>query len=368
MNNYCPSDTRDIVESEFMFSYSFNENNRRDLNREGRVPGYLRDKFRQEGKNGLSENARVWVGSKDNRWLVTDGQQSYPIRKENNQLNVYKRPTIENCALEYSYFLEIDPPSNIKDIDFPRYIQRPKSSLIAHLKDRQTTQLQQFVSRGIKLYCVDATVDWRLVVGLGSEDVQETSMTFHHIYGIPYIPGSAVKGVLRHWWLQVLKEDKNFLQQNPSFINSNDEIDESIALKDPVFLSIFGSQEQRGEVQFLDAYPDPEKFHFAIDIMNPHYSDYYSGKKPPTDNQRLALINFLTVEKTTFRFAFLTQNQQLLDKLKDRFQEALELKGVGAKTAVGYGYFRCFKDQTATIIGKVSPQKQIRQQSTTSNG
>lgn len=197
----------------------------------------------------------------------------------------------------------------------------------------------QFAKQGFKHYRVDAIVDWRLVVALGGEHVQETSMTLHHIYGIPYIPGSAVKGVLRHWWLQVLKEDKNFLQQNPDFVNKEDEINESIALKDPIFLSIFGSPEQRSKVRFLDAFPT-EEVHFAIDIMNPHYSDYYAKGKPPTDDQRLVPIPFLTVEKTTFRFTFLTQEQTLLDKLKDRFQEALDLKGIGAKTAVGYGYFR----------------------------
>ena len=342
MNNYCPSDTRNLVESEFKFSFPFNDNNRRDLNREGEPSRYLCDKF-EENKIVLSDNARVWVGSRDRRWLVTDGQQNYPVRKENNKLNVYKRPTIGNCALELHHYLEIDPPGNIiKDIDFPRYIQPPESEIITHIRARQKAQLQQFDQQDIKLYCVDATVDWRLIVGLGGEHVQETNMTLHHIYGIPYIPGSAVKGVLRHWWLQVLQQDKNFLKQNPNFIKGNDEIDESVALKDSVFLSIFGSQEQRGEVRFLDAYP--EEVLFATDIMNPHFGDYYSGTKPPTDNQRLVPINFLTVEKTTFRFVFLAEEQEHLNELKDQFEKALEIKGVGAKTAVGYGYFRNFNE------------------------
>ena len=196
------------------------------------------------------------------------------IRRRGNILKVYKRPTIENCALEYRYFLEIDSSGKP---DFPRYIQPPASHLISHLRTRQTQQLSQLAARGLKLYCVDATVDWRLIVGLGSEHVQETNMTLHHIYGIPYIPGSAVKGVLRHWWLQILQEDKHFLQKNKGFINKKGEVDEAKALNDPNFLAIFGSQERQGKVQFLDAYPDPEKFHFAIDIMNPHYPEYMAA-------------------------------------------------------------------------------------------
>lgn len=235
---------------------------------------------------------------------------------------------IENFALRYQYFLEEDSKSRYKLKLHPSKNKLDKSSLelVKQLRTRQTTQLGHLAQQGIKLYCVDATVDWRLIVGLGGEHVQETSMTLHHIYGIPYIPGSAVKGVLRHWWLE---ED---------FADNTGEVNEEKALNDPDFLSVFGSQKQRGKVQFLDAYP--EEVRFATDIMNPHYAEYYSGKKPPTDHQRLVPINFLTVEKTTFRFVFLAREQQHLDHLDERFQKALETKGIGAKTAVGYGYFR----------------------------
>lgn len=350
MNKFCPSDTRDIVESEIKFSLPFNENNRRDLNREGTLSRYFRDQF-QKNKIDLSNNARVWVGSRDRRWLVTDGQRNFPIKKENNNLNVYERPVIENCALELHHFLEIDSPGNIKDIDFPRYIRPPESHIINHLRQRQTTQLQEFLRQGTKLHCVDATVDWRLIVGLGGEHVQETNMTLHHIYGIPYIPGSAVKGVLRHWWLQ----------ENEDFLDKNGEIDEDKALKNADFLAVFGSQERQGKVQFLDAYP--KEVQFATDIMNPHYGEYYSGSKPPTDHQRLVPINFLTVEKTAFRFVFLAKEQEHLDHLKVRFKNALEIKGVGAKTSVGYGYFRDFEDQTNDIIDDLKrKQEEVKEQ------
>ena len=294
----------------------------------------------------LSRNAKIEVVSRNNKWLITDENNKFIVRKEQNNLNVYKRPTIENCALEYSYFLEIT--SDLKfdewDIEFPRYIHRPESSLITHLRDRQTQQLVQFAKQGIKLYWIDATVDWRLIVGLGSEHVQETNMTLHHIYGIPYIPGSAVKGVLRHWWL------------NEDFADNKGKIDEKRALKDRDFLSVFGSQEQRGKVQFLDAYPG--EVYFAIDIMNPHYSKYYNRKEPPTDHQDPKPINFLTVEETTFRFVFLSKEGRPLKKLGDRFQNALALKGIGAKTAVGYGYFDKFNEQTQVITDELKRQQE----------
>ena len=191
-----------------------------------------------------------------------------------------------------------------------------------------------------------------MVVGLGSEHVQETNMILHHIYGIPYIPGSAVKGVLSHWWFQELQEKKDF-------IDDKGNVNETEAMKDSDYLDyikIFGSQKQRGKVQFLDAYP--EKVQFATDIMNPHYPDYYSGSKPPTDDQNPVPINFLTVEKTTFRFAFLAKTQEPLDELKNRFEDALKLKGVGAKTSVGYGYFTDFKDKTDTITDELKREQE----------
>ena len=244
---------------------------------------------------------------------------------------------IDNFALRYQRFLEKDSRSKYK-LNLHK-LGESSLELVKRLRERQTEQLLQFAKQDIKLYCVDATVDWRLIVGLGSEHVQETNMTLHHIYGIPYIPGSAVKGVLRHWWLQ---ED----------FNNN----EKSALKDKKFLMLFGSQEQRGEVQFLDAYP--EEVRFAIDIMNPHYPDYYGSGKPPTDHQNPVPINFLTVEETTFRFAFLAKAQEPLNEIKKRLQEALEMKGVGAKTAVGYGYFRDFTDQTEVITNELKRQQE----------
>ena len=141
-------------------------------------------------------------------------------------------------------------------------------------------------------------------------------------------------------------------------LDDNDNIYEEKALKNKDFRDVFGSEEKRGKVQFLDAYPD--EVNFATDIMNPHYPYYYSGSEPPTDHQNPKPIPFLTVENTTFRFAFLAkhQSQNLLDEIENRFQEALELKGVGAKTAVGYGYFGDIKNKTDTITDEIKREQE----------
>ncbi len=171
-------------------------------------------------------------------------------------------------------------------------------------------------------------LSWRMVIGLGGTHPQETSMTLHHIYGIPYIPGSAVKGVTRHW--VILSKFNN---------------DEVAAEGDEDFKNIFGTQTQAGKVIFFDAYP-VGNITLKMDIMNPHYPDYYSGKKkdskeipPPADWQNPNPIKFLTVEKTMFNFYLASRDSELLNKAAKWLKEALKKYGIGAKTSLGYGLF-----------------------------
>lgn len=44
----------------------------------------------------------------------------------------------------------------------------------------------------------EAKLNDKLVIGLGGHSVYETDITLHHIYGVPYIPASAIKGSFRN--------------------------------------------------------------------------------------------------------------------------------------------------------------------------
>jgi CRISPR-associated protein Cmr6 len=174
----------------------------------------------------------------------------------------------------------------------------------------------------------DFKTSYRLVIG-GEVTVYETSMRLHHIYGIPYIPASGIKGVVRSYIITEKFDSK-----------------EEEALKDADFVTVFGSQDHAGEVTFFDAFPT-SKPTLKVDIMNPHYGNYYgdkTNKVAPTDTQNPVPVNFLTVENTKFRFVigakegldtFMIQGK----KIEDWLTEALKNHGLGAKTAVGYGYF-----------------------------
>jgi CRISPR type III-B/RAMP module RAMP protein Cmr6 len=188
----------------------------------------------------------------------------------------------------------------------------------------------------------NASLDWRMVIGLGGKTVLETDITLHHLYGIPIIPGSALKGLTRSYVTTEYKqyyipENQPEEQRKPSKKTDEDHLE---------IKRIFGSQEQVGTVTFFDAMPLPGTANFVLDIMNPHYPDYYSGSKAPTNDQDPRPITFLAVQNATFTFALALRNphdlehKDDLDKAKGWLQEALQKYGVGGKTSAGYGYFK----------------------------
>jgi CRISPR-associated protein Cmr6 len=195
----------------------------------------------------------------------------------------------------------------------------------------------------------EATTSWRLVIGLGASHPQETSMTLHHIYGIPYIPGSAIKGVTKHWSVLKFADNNRKRKDNEKFEDAIKRIAEALENGDDLgikvdeinfkdLIEIFGTQEKHGKVIFFDAYPVGE-IKLKIDIMNPHYPEYYSQGKLPTDWQNPVPIKFLTVENTKFSFYLLSRDKELLEKSKNLLIEAIKNYGIGAKTSLGYGTF-----------------------------
>lgn len=187
-------------------------------------------------------------------------------------------------------------------------------------------------------------IDWRLAIGLGTESVYETSINLHPVYGFPYIPGQAVKGITRSWVIQ-------------EYFNS----DEDTAYQNSTFCHLFGcpkesklKKEFQGSLVFFDAFPI-EKPNLKVDVMNPHYGPYYSDNtntKPPADYYNPVPIYFITVENTIYQFIIGIRSQDnysgqigdiegnLFDLGKKFLKDALTQKGIGAKTAVGYGYFK----------------------------
>lgn len=223
-------------------------------------------------------------------------------------------------------------------------------------------------------HTTQGTIDWRMVVGLGGNNILEIDITLHHLYGTPIIPGSALKGLTRAYAatkpeFRVPAKGK---ARNGQDIKQDTMISPDDTQDHPELKEIFGhagegsSSGSAGTVIFFDAVPVDGAARLEVDIMNPHYPKYYqslgaSDPKKPTNDQNPIPVMFLTVPESTFAFAVAPRNphdkthQAHAKKVIKWLEQALNDQGAGGKTSAGYGYFRDFKE-----IEKPKPPEIIR--------
>jgi CRISPR-associated protein Cmr6 len=182
---------------------------------------------------------------------------------------------------------------------------------------------------------VELPVATRMIVGLGSESVLETAIALHHTYGVPFIPGSALKGLAHHYathhWLRHPADTPNaaLTQQRTR------ELDE-----------LFGTMALSGCVAFHDAWYVPGSVRhdhpLCDDGMTPHHPTYYTkrGKgdpaATPTDFDDPNPVGFLSA---TGKYLVAVQgpNEAWTSLALTILTGALADWGVGAKTSSGYG-------------------------------
>ncbi|MEM0303336.1 MAG: type III-B CRISPR module RAMP protein Cmr6 [Archaeoglobaceae archaeon] len=199
--------------------------------------------------------------------------------------------------------------------------QQKLREILNFLKQRHKALLQWYRQRGFEVRQFEAKPAWRFVVGLGAAHVLETSMTLHRIFGLPIIPASGLKGAARAYAQLIEGKSEN----------------------DPEFVAIFGTTKQTGKIVFLDAVPI-EAPKFELDIMNPHFPDYYrtKGKEAPSDWQSPKPVFFLTVSEINYLFAIAARTNDANDLLltaEEWLKGALRELGIGAKTSANYGYW-----------------------------
>jgi CRISPR-associated protein Cmr6 len=242
---------------------------------------------------------------------------------------------------------------------------------------------------------LDATTVWRLVAGFATNPALETGITLHPLYGVPYLPGSAVRGLVRHVAeIELLERElpadqptlESFLVEaerrrillgsltiEPLEKGSAEKTARTVLAawrKDRRLppeirkrIAVVLDQHTGGMATFYDAFPVPgQEGILQLDLLNPHYPDYYNsqGGKPPSDDQNPTPVYFLAVKpeakfRFPFRIAALPAGEDLDDVGKERvvrlagvdpreavlgwLTRGLKEWGAGAKTAAGYGYF-----------------------------
>ena len=201
--------------------------------------------------------------------------------------------------------------------------------------------------------------------GLGNEHPLENGFAFLNPYGLPYLPGSGVKGVLRQAARELASGewgDTHGWSEQKTIELSIDKKAIGISMLD----ALFGLESNdgdtahlRGALTFWDVIPQIAGNSLTVEIMTPHQSHYYQQKSDrksgdsvsPHDSGSPNPINFLTVPPESGFTFYITCNTALLARhspelIKDEywktllqaaFEHAFAWLGFGAKTAVGYG-------------------------------
>lgn len=187
----------------------------------------------------------------------------------------------------------------------------------------------------------------RLIVGLGSENVLETGLRLHHTYGVPIIPGSALKGLASHycdevWGQRHLGEDAP--PENKQFRRKR----ATDVVEGEYHRLIFGTTEDGGVITFHDAWIVPESLEdgaLRLDVMTPHHPKWQTNEAPPTDFDSPVPVSFLSVAGTfdvriSWSGPAATPSEKAeawIDLAMKILCEALAEWGVGGKTSSGYG-------------------------------
>lgn len=247
-------------------------------------------------------------------------------------------------------------------------VSLPSSSLggLRAIRDRQ----RRLASDNHTLSVVEGVTSAPFTTGLGIEHPLEIGFAFLDPYGLPYLPGSSVKGVLRRaaeelalfetdrqgwsvpaiWWLFGFDSNSAFFvpdRDEPKPIIEErrrwreglgghldrlrggelDLLDQYVHL---ACTSAKGSSASavervcmwiphggravqeireihtRGAIELWDVIPEPKDGKLRVDIINPHYEHYYQQGKPPGDWGSPKPNYFLTLPPGT-RFTFIAR-------------------------------------------------------------
>ena len=167
-----------------------------------------------------------------------------------------------------------------------------------------------------------ATVSQRLLIGSNAASALETGAAIQHSYGMPMIPGSAVKGCARAYAQQ-------------------------LGLGAEYLAMLFGLDEGElagpGGLVWHDAWWRPggqEKFPFVADVVTVHHPEYYQGKDVMASDTDTPVPNAQLATHGEFFFYIgceHSDSQPWAELAIQLLKAALHGAGIGGKRAAGYG-------------------------------
>lgn len=158
-----------------------------------------------------------------------------------------------------------------------------------------------------------------VVLHLSSPSPLDLGLAVHWTYGLPLLPATSLKGLAA----AALK-----------------------ALDEPAAERIFGTHEAAGAVAWLDGLP--VKWTVERDVMTPHHGAWYGGSAAsPSESENPVPIPFVSIAPgSVFEVILIARGSDAagahadLDAAVGSLETGIAERGLGAKTAAGYGVFK----------------------------
>jgi len=184
--------------------------------------------------------------------------------------------------------------------------------------------------------------NWRFVTGLGIPHPVENALLWHSTLAIPYLPGSAVKGLVRAALEARLDKDQLYFLFGSDHKKTTDQHEER-----PL---------KSGALIFMDALPI-KPAELQLDVITNHMGKWYEQgdnaekvKKTdviPADWQSPNPNPYLTVSGLSLQFSIMPRSlyhnssgiESWVALAMDALVWALQHEGAGAKTRTGFGGF-----------------------------
>lgn len=211
----------------------------------------------------------------------------------------------------------------------------------------------------------------RLLIGHGNASAIDVGLTLQTTWGVPVIPGSALKGLLNHYVDTVLGPLKDDRRWHPMDKQAPEHLRDRLAWQGVTWKdcriergpgefhrALFGAPpserdkdfpdhpnvgERQGLVTFHDAWmipPTSDKPYLAVDVLTVHQKGYYNAQGrngDPNDYDEPTPVSFLSASPGLRFLIALSGDPAWTDLAMKLLHEALGAWGIGGKTAAGYG-------------------------------
>jgi CRISPR-associated protein Cmr6 len=208
--------------------------------------------------------------------------------------------------------------------------------------------------------CKEIRLASRLLVGHGNGSATEVGLSVHHTWGVPVIPGSALKGLCAHYTAATYGRHDARNERSPFSGPGWDKNRRRIEVPPgDYYRALFGAPDAPGAassvglVIFHDALYVPgggegADTPFAVDVLTVHQRGYYgqdkeadsaAGRSWPNDYDSPNPVGFISVNPKA-QFLLAVGGEAGWPGLAlDLLTEALQKWGAGGKTSAGYGRF-----------------------------